>query len=153
MLNGALHTAISYIWIPPQVQPSLSTQQRRQWSYSKGVLSTIPTDQVSSCLYYIHRLILTMFKLTDFTMLKLSGWEYHFAFMRYSDRWRFVWLYELQYARCLTFIFIESIAEYSTNTFSLVRFQITIPHKRRQTYVMLQQFLKSPDEFEHHVRQ
>ncbi|KAK0473645.1 cytochrome P450 [Armillaria novae-zelandiae] len=69
----------------------------------------------------------------DFTMLKLSGWEYHFAFMRYSDRWRVHRRVFHQYFQP------RAVPDY-------------YPAQTKATYVMLQQFLKSPNEFEHHVR-
>ncbi|KAK0447359.1 cytochrome P450 [Desarmillaria tabescens] len=69
----------------------------------------------------------------DFTMLKLSGWDYNFAFMRYSDRWRIHRRVFHQYFQP------RAVPAY-------------YPAQVKATSVMLQQFLKSPDNFEHHVR-
>ncbi len=140
-----LDTPASPTIIVNSAEAAMELFERRSINYSDrpGELMSI----------YIHRLILTMFKLTDFTMLKLSGWEYHFAFMRYSDRWRFVWLYELQYARCLTFNIHRVHRRIFHQYFQPRAVPDYYPAQTKATYVMLQQFLKSPDEFEHHVRQ
>ncbi|KAK0480063.1 cytochrome P450 [Armillaria novae-zelandiae] len=69
----------------------------------------------------------------DFTMLHLSGWGFDFGFMRYADRWRMHRRMFHQY-------------------FQPRAVPVYYPVQTRTTLVLLQQLLKSPDEFARHVR-
>ncbi|KAK0446236.1 cytochrome P450 [Armillaria borealis] len=69
----------------------------------------------------------------DFTMPKLSGWEFNMAFMRYSDWWRMHRRMFHQYFQP------RAVPAY-------------YPVQMKATLVMLQQLHKSPDAFVHHVR-
>ncbi|KAK0234199.1 cytochrome P450, partial [Armillaria fumosa] len=68
-----------------------------------------------------------------FTMLKLTGWGNNFAFMRYSNRWR-------THRR----MFHQYFQSSAVPTY--------YPVQMKATLVLLQQLLKSPDEFAHHIR-
>ncbi|KAK0223378.1 cytochrome P450 [Armillaria fumosa] len=69
----------------------------------------------------------------DFTMVHLSGWGFDFGFMRYADWWRMHRRMFHQYFQPRT------VPAY-------------YPVQMRTTSVLLQQLLKSPDEFARHVR-
>ncbi|KAK0479643.1 cytochrome P450 [Armillaria novae-zelandiae] len=69
----------------------------------------------------------------DFTMMKLSGWDYNLAFMRYSNRWRTHRRMFHQYFQP------RVVPEY-------------YPVQLKATSVLLKQLLKSPDAFAHHIR-
>ncbi|KAK0479641.1 cytochrome P450 [Armillaria novae-zelandiae] len=69
----------------------------------------------------------------DFTMMKLSGWDYNFAFMRYSNRWRTHRRMFHQYFQP------RAVPEY-------------YPAQLKATSVLLKQLLKSPDALAHHIR-
>ncbi|KAK0204930.1 cytochrome P450 [Desarmillaria ectypa] len=69
----------------------------------------------------------------DFTMTKLAGWGNFLTFMRYSNWWR-------KHRRMLHGYFqLRAVPAY-------------YPVQMKATSVLLQQFLRSPDAFFHHVR-
>ncbi|KAK0501132.1 cytochrome P450 [Armillaria luteobubalina] len=69
----------------------------------------------------------------DFTMMKLSGWDYNLGFMRYSNRWRTHRQMFHQYFQP------RAVPEY-------------YPVQLKATSALLKQLLKSPDAFAHHIR-
>ncbi|PBK75890.1 cytochrome P450 [Armillaria solidipes] len=69
----------------------------------------------------------------DFTMAKLTGWEFNIGVMRYSDRWR---MHRRMFHQSFQ---LRAVPAYNTV-------------QMKATSVLLQQLHKSPDEFARHVR-